>query len=60
MILPVEIAWDASEPDGTPRRLCDTALIRSLGWNPAIDLDQGLAMTVADYRTALAAGTIRL
>ena len=55
-----EIAWDASKPDGTPRKLCDTTLIRSLGWAPAISLDEGLAATVADYRAALAAGTIRL
>ncbi len=56
----VEIAWDASKPDGTPRKLCDTALIRSLGWRPKIDLDTGLRMTVADYRAALARGDVRL
>ena len=57
---PAAIDWDSSKPDGTPRKLCDTTLIRSLGWKPEIDLDRGLAMTVADYRAALAAGTIRL
>ena len=57
---PAEIAWDSTKPDGTPRKLCDTTLIRSLGWKPKIDLDTGLAMTVEDYRAALAAGTIRL
>jgi GDP-L-fucose synthase len=57
---PAEIAWDATKPDGTPRKLCDTTLIRSLGWKPKIDLDTGLAMTVENYRAALAAGTIRL
>jgi len=56
---PAEITWDASKPDGTPRKLCDTSLIRSLGWKPAIGLDEGLATTVADYRAALAAGTLR-
>lgn len=54
------IEWDASKPDGTPRKLCDTALIRSLGWKPVIDLKKGLEMTVASYRAELAAGTIRL
>ena len=54
------IAWDATKPDGTPRKLCDTSLIRSLGWKPRIDLEEGLARTVADYRAAVANGTIRL
>ena len=54
------IEWDASKPDGTPRKLCDTSLIRSLGWKPRIGLRKGLEMTVASYRAELAAGTIRL
>lgn len=55
-----EIVWDASKPDGTPRKLCDTSLIRSLGWSPKISLDEGLYRTVADYRAAVSAGTVRL
>ena len=55
-----EIRWDATKPDGTPRKLCDTTLIRSLGWSPKIDLKEGLEKTVASYRAELAAGTIRL
>ena len=55
-----EIVWDASKPDGTPRKLCDTSLIRSLGWKSEIDLAAGLRMTVEDYRRELAAGTVRL
>ncbi len=55
-----EIRWDPSKPDGTPRKLCDTSLIRSLGWSPKIDLKAGLEKTVASYRAELAAGTIRL
>lgn len=57
---PADIEWDATKPDGTPRKLCDTSLIRSLGWNPEISLKEGLALTVASYRAELAAGTIRL
>ena len=55
-----EIRWDSSKPDGTPRKLCDTTLIRSLGWKPSIDLKAGLEKTVASYRAELAAGTVRL
>ena len=54
------IEWDATKPDGTPRKLCDTTLIRSLGWQPEIDLKKGLELVVASYREELAAGTIRL
>lgn len=55
-----EIRWDASKPDGTPRKLCDSTLLRSLGWEPRIDLEAGIARTVAEYREALASGDIRL
>ncbi len=55
-----EITWDSSKPDGTPRKLCDTSLIRSLGWTPAIGLEDGLRRTVAEYRAAVADGSVRL
>lgn len=54
-----EIAWDAAKPDGTPRKLCDTSLIRSLGWAPKISLDEGISRTVACYREECAAGRVR-
>ena len=57
---PAEIAWDASKPDGTPRKLCDTSLIRSFGWKPTISLDVGLALTVESYRAAVADGSVRV
>ena len=55
-----EMTWDRTKPDGTPRKLCDTSLIRSLGWSPKIDLATGLRRTVDEYRVALATGNIRL
>lgn len=55
-----EIRWDASKPDGTPRKLCDSSLLRSFGWAPKIDLEEGISRTVAEYRAALASGDIRL
>lgn len=54
------ITWDSSKPDGTPRKLCDTSLIRSLGWAPAIDLEDGLQRTIAEYREAVADSSVRL
>ncbi len=55
-----EIRWDSTKPDGTPRKLCDSSLLRSFGWAPAIDLEEGIAKTVIEYREAVAAGTVRL
>ena len=54
-----EIVWDATKPDGTPRKLCDTALIRSLGWKPQIPLKDGIARTVDCYRCECVAGCVR-
>jgi GDP-L-fucose synthase len=54
-----ELAWDASKPDGTPRKLLDCSRIRSLGWAPRIFLDAGLPRTVEDYRREGATGIRR-
>jgi GDP-L-fucose synthase len=45
-----ELAWDASQPDGTPRKLLDSSKIRSLGWEPRISLREGIAQTYAWFR----------
>jgi len=44
------IEWDDSMPDGTPRKLLDSSVIRDLGWAPKIDLRTGIRRTVAEYR----------
>ena len=46
------IEWDASKPDGQPRRGLDISRARKLlGWEPTQDFDAGLARTVAWWRT---------
>lgn len=40
-----ELAFDRGKPDGTPRKLMDTARLRALGWHPKIGLEDGLAKT---------------
>jgi GDP-L-fucose synthase len=39
------LAFDTSKPDGTPRKLMEGSRLRSLGWQPAYNLESGLAMT---------------
>lgn len=48
-----EIVWDGSKPDGTPRKLLDSTRINSLGWEPEIPLEQGLASTYEWYLSNL-------
>jgi GDP-L-fucose synthase len=40
-----DLAWDASKPDGTPRKVLDISKIKSLGWKPTIPLRDGVART---------------
>jgi GDP-L-fucose synthase len=37
------IVWDASKPDGTPRKLMDSERLRQLGWSHQITLREGIA-----------------
>lgn len=39
------IAFDPSMPDGTPRKLLDISLLRTLGWEPGISLEHGVRST---------------
>ncbi len=38
------IVWDTSKLDGTPRKLLDVSRIRALGWQPQIELQEGVRM----------------
>jgi GDP-L-fucose synthase len=44
-----EIVWDASKPDGTPRKLMDVSRLHALGWRHKIHLREGLQHTIAWY-----------
>lgn len=44
-----DILWDATKPDGTPRKLLDITKIRNLGWEPKTELRDGIKATYAWY-----------
>jgi GDP-L-fucose synthase len=46
------IELDPSKPDGTPRKLMDSTRLRSLGWQPRVDLAQGLRLAYEDFLKA--------
>ena len=37
-----EIVYDKSKPNGTPRKMMDATHIKELGWQPKIELEQGI------------------
>lgn len=45
-----EIIFDASKPDGMPRKCVDTERIRALGFCPEITFAEGIRRTVEEYR----------
>ncbi len=44
-----QIDFDATKPDGTPRKWMDSARLNSLGWQATIGLEAGLALAYADF-----------
>ena len=44
-----EIVFDASKPDGAPRKLLDVSLAHSLGWEAKVPLEEGLRKTYEWY-----------
>jgi GDP-L-fucose synthase len=51
-----ELVFDATKPDGTPRKLLNVDRLHGLGWRHTIDLAQGIALT---YDWFLAQQTVR-
>ena len=48
------IEFDASKPDGAPRKLMDSSRLEALGWRAGIGLETGLSQTVAGFRSQVA------
>ena len=45
-----EILWDATKPNGMLQKLMDVSKMKSLGFLPAISLQQGIEQMIRDYR----------
>jgi GDP-L-fucose synthase len=46
---PGRIVFDATKPDGTPRKLLDVGRLHALGWRHRVDLKQGIALAYQDF-----------
>lgn len=44
-----EIKWDATKPDGTPRKLLDVSKLENLGWKYKTELRDGIGLAYEDF-----------
>ena len=49
-----ELVFDASKPDGTPRKLLDVSKMQQMGWKAKTGLREGIARACDDYLTRMA------
>ncbi|ABE29136.1 rmlD substrate binding domain protein [Paraburkholderia xenovorans LB400] len=52
-----ELMFDASKPDGTPRKLLDVSRLAQMGWQASIALEDGIASTYRDFVESHAGST---
>ena len=43
------LEFDASKPNGTPRKLMDSSRLFATGWKPKTDLEEGIALAYQDF-----------
>ena len=55
-----ELAFDASKPDGMPRKMLDVSKLTGLGWSAGMPLADGLVSTYQWFLEALDRGEARL
>lgn len=53
------ITTDPAKPDGTPRKLMDSSLLRSLGWKPKVSLRDGITAAYGDFVALTETGDVR-
>jgi GDP-L-fucose synthase len=47
------IWWDATKPDGTPRRVLDCTEFLRTGWVPSVTLSEGIRLAYADFKSRI-------
>jgi GDP-L-fucose synthase len=50
MNLNVKIKMDLSKPSGNSRKLMDSSVAKSFGWNPSTSIHEGINRTIDWYR----------
>jgi GDP-L-fucose synthase len=53
------ITWDATKPDGSPRKLLDVSKLSGLGWTARIGLREGIATTYQGFLAEKKSGALR-
>ena len=48
-----ELRWDASKPDGTPRKLTDVSKLHALGWRHKVEIDEGIHRLYEWYKQSI-------
>ncbi|MFZ2297693.1 MAG: GDP-L-fucose synthase, partial [Aquabacterium sp.] len=43
------LTFDASKPDGTPRKLMDVSRLAQLGWRASTSLEEGIGLAYQDF-----------
>jgi GDP-L-fucose synthase len=54
-----KVVFDASRPDGMPRKWIDSSKISATGWAPEVSLEQGVAMAYQSFLDEHAVGSLR-
>lgn len=47
-----DLAFDATKPDGTPRKLMDVSRLHAIGWKASTGLAEGLAQAYRDFQAS--------
>mgnify|MGYP003195209827 FL=1 len=48
-----QLLWDATKPDGTPRKLTDVTKLHNLGWHHKIEIDEGIHRLYEWYKLGI-------
>jgi GDP-L-fucose synthase len=56
---PGRVVWDATKPDGTPRKLLEVGKLAALGWRARLGLKEGVTQTYASFLAEQASGVLR-